>query len=1005
MSSLFFWREWHKTTQIVYVALLLFFFFNIILVVYTYNMGLDNVIPFITQDITQILKYSFGEITLGMFNIPIEGEMFSQKIFYDVEALQLNKQYYYYFGIVLIIVLAGLLAVVSEMKFIPYAIGMGIFIFWLSGINLNLLRVLPENILFFVVTFVIGGISYLFQSYITKPNLGVRFITFLVALIGLSFFIGNSTSVKFPFLFLIVNGMWLPIILTAFFVILTALEIVRSFFYLLVKYNAQASGQNITHFSILTAIYWFNLLFLYFDFTGYLKLDIFLVDILVFFAVSSVLGVWGFRLKAPIYTMFFDFKTTGAFLYILLGIISFWMLNFSFYLGNESFILSLKEFILYAYLGFGLTFYGYLIFNFPPLMRDSQPAHKVMYEGISFDFVWSRYFALAMMIGLSMASGHKLYYRSLASVSNLKADVYFIHGDFEMANYYYEHSFYNDYINPRASYGLATLSSTKKNFSDQVNYLKNSLLRTPNEQTYLRLAKLLIEDERPKDAILLLRSGSNNLPKSAKIANNLALLYANENKPDSTFHFLKQAKKYATDDIPEANLVAYFASSKVVKEGKELLKEIKIDKNNLVGQMNLIALYNNYAQKFEQFDNQLWKKSISKKGFGYVYNYALNRNAQDSSVLKFLREYDNKDASKQFGTRIQFANAFTNYYKGDIDKGIQAVISMPILNSEPYFNTIAGLWLAEQGDFFAAETYFAKAVELENPQALLYQAIALSEMGQNEKALALWSKVIESESISPETKQQAVKVLRVLGDSAKIVDDIDRYNFLHYQKEKLPLAIKKNIFDEIKNEYYKIKLATELVNQSLESQDYETASYYFDFLKNPKTKHKSTNSAAQYAYLRYLLARNASPRVLDEIEKMEWVGNYKYKKDFLKAVALQNVGKTQEAEQYFKNAAASAPYNIDVILNTVEFYKNIKKDNLKAYQILVESIRGRQFSLPLYKSYALQCIVMNLDNYAEDAMNEIKKNTPNQYADFEKIFREAKQKNEKIIENKEKNEK
>ncbi len=1001
MTSLFFWREWQKSTQITYILLLFLFFTNVFLVIYTYQLGLDKVAPFITQDITQILKYSFAEINLGMFNIPLEGEMFSQRIFYQVEALQLNRYYYYYFGIVFLVILAGLLAVVSEMRFIPYAVGMTIFIFWLSNLNLNLLRVLPENMLFILSVVIFGGISYVFQSFFTKLGLGIRFLIFLIALSSWAYFVSSMSAVKFPLLFVVVNGMWLPIILTAFFVILTALEIVRSFFYVLVKYNAQAGSQNTTHFTILTAIYWFNLLFLYFDFTGYLKLGIFLPDVLIFLGVASILGVWGFRLREAIYISFFNFKTTGAFLYILLGIVAFLTLNFSLFLGNESLILALKEFTLYAYLTFGITFYGYLIFNFPPLMRDSQAVHTIMFEGISFDFVWARYFALAGIIGLSMSAGHKIYYRSSAAVSNLKADAYFIHADFEMANNYYEHAFYNDYSNMRACYGLATISATKNNFSDQVNYLKIALGRTPNEQSYLRLSKLLVEDERPKDAIFLLRSAFNNLPKSSKIANNLALLYASENKPDSTFYFLSKAKKYAIDDIPEANLVAYFASAKVVKEGKDALKDINISKENLVGQMNLLALYNNYEQNFEKFDNQLWKKSISKKGFGYVYNYALNKNSKDSSALKVLQEYDAKDVSKQFGTRLQFATGFTHYYKGNADKGIQAIIAMPILNTEPYFNTVAGLWLAEQGEFLAAETYFAKAFELENTQALLYQAIALSEAGKIEKALPLWEKVIVTDGISKESKQQAVKILRVLGDSAKIDDDIDRYNFLHYQYKILPLAVKRKIFDEIKNDYYKTKIAAEFVNQSLDLQDNETASYYFDFIKNIKTKDKITNSIAQYAYLRYLLTRNASPRVLAEIEKMEWVGIYQYKKDFLKGVALQNVGKTKEAEQYFAVANFTSPYAIEVILNSAEFYKNVKKDEAKAYQILVESIRGRAFSLPLYKMYALQCLAIGLESYAESALAEIKINAPNEYANFEKIFRETQQKYNPNKENKE----
>jgi predicted metal-binding transcription factor (methanogenesis marker protein 9) len=988
MQSVFFWREWKLSTRLIYLFLLLFFFANIIFLGFTYFMGLDNVIPYLINEQTNVLKTNLGEVVLGMFHIPLEGELFTQQTNYSPQLLTLQKEPYIFYGTLLAIVITGLLAVVSKMKFIPYMLGMVVFIFWLSRSNLDILEVLPNNLLLIITFIIFGGVSYYFQAFGTNANLGIRFLVFGILVASWLFFVLTKSPIKYPSLFLVAHLIWLPIILTCFFVFITAIEILRGIFYLLVKHNAQAGGQNLRHFTILSIIYWLNLLLYYFDYTNYWKIDIFLVDILIFFVLSSILGVWGFKQRESIYVDFFDFNCTGAFLYILLGILAFSTFNFNAYIGNISYLVSMKYFILYAYLGFGLMFYGYLMLNFMPLVKDSQPIQKIMFDGISFDFAWARYFTLAIIIGLATASKYKPYYQMSSSAKTLKGDAYYFHQDFRNAGIFYEYAFYDDFVNPRCNYALSSLAAKKDNFSEQMQYLKPATYRTATEQVYLRWARLLVDDEREKDAITLLRAGIEKMPTSAKIANNLGLLYGKTGNNDSTFYFLQYAQKYAHDQIPNANLLAYLANNTKTSEAtKKSVIQLDLGKNDLKSQLNLLALYIQNKLEFKQFNDNLWQKEINTNGFAYVYNYALNRLGKDTSALKHIKKYDQKDVSGQFGSRLQFAYSFTNYYAGQADKGIQGIVGMSELNSEPYFNTIVGLWLAEQGDFVAAESYFDKASMLGSGYALMYQAICWSELGKIEKALPLWEKALQNNEISNESKKQIAKVFNVLGDSAKIEDDIDRYNFLHYHSKRLPQKIKEKIFEEMKDTHYKLKIATEETNYALDLQEYEKASFYFETLKTLKSHHKITNSAAQYAYLRYLLTKNAAPRVLEEMQKMEWIGLYQYKKDFLKGVALQNIGNTKEAEKYFNTANLVSPYSIEVILNSAEFYKNIKKDNQKAYLILVEAIRGRNFSLPLYKMYALQCVEMRLENYAEDALNEIQKNAPNEFPAIEKIVR------------------
>jgi cellulose synthase operon protein C len=991
MKDLMFWREWQLSRQIVYYFLLLLLGASLFAYTFFYFWGTDWVMPYRVQTVLNSTKHTLNEINIGIFTIPIEGEMFWFEEKFTADLLTLPTWIFNVFGSVLLLVFIILLSAITHLPRWGYFAGMAAFIFSLSTLHLDYLGVVrsSQNILLIISLLAYSGVSFFYQSYARNAPFLQRFLVFALLTLGLGLWIFSQSQVRFPVFYLVNYGLLVPIVLTLVFITIVSHDIPYTFFHLITAYNAEAGRSNLLHFSIFTGIYMLNIILLYFDYTGFWRAGLLYLDIYWLLIIATILGIWGFKKRNTLIIRLLPFSPYGAYIYVSLAIVAFSTFAFGLATAHDALVEALRDFAMFSFMAFGVVFYLYIMLNFNDLLQENLPVHKIVYEARTLPYNTLRYIGFIVILGMIMQNNRMVYYQAQSAYYSGIGDAYYANRDFRLAKLNYEIAKANDRLSLRANYGLASVANIEQKAEEEAFYLKDAFRRSANPQAYLRLADLYEANERSFDALFQLRNAFQRKPHNSLINNNLALLYAKNKVADSTIYHLEQADKYAGNlTAPQNNLLGFLADK--VKAGNQLegLPELKSEANNLIGKINKLAVYNKYKTNLP-FGASQAKNQDAEQSFAYMYNFALNKMGNTDTLANMLiKNFVKADKDLKFADQTRFVEACYEYYRGNVEVGIQLLAGIPSIERNAYYNTVLGLWFLEQNNFGNAQSYFQKSIDLNNQLAIFYQAIAQSEAGDFGKAAQSWLAVAQQKEQPQENIAIAAKMLRVLGDSVKLQDDTDRYHLIHYKRRLLPADYLEDIYNEIKDIQLKTKAAADLMNYFMDNKDIARTNNLYQTLKPNESKVAlATRSEINHAYMRLLLVSGENQKLLNEIDNLQLLNYHRNKKMFFRAMALRNLSDFKNAETYFNQAILATPFEENVIIEAADFYQRQKRNADKAYQILVNGVRGNAFSLPMYKAYTLQCLEVGLDNYGDQALEEIRKNADNkEFESFSKIY-------------------
>jgi hypothetical protein len=991
MKSLFFWNTWYSTYRWQYWLWLILFTATAFLYVTTYFYEDSLISQWQIINTLEENKHKLGEVNVGIFSIPVEGEMFLITQHYEAGQLRIPLWLYSAYGIIIALATVLLLSVISTLRSLWFGVGMTVFFFFLAYLKLDYLGAIRsvENGTMFVCLAVFLPVSFGLQTFGKNVPLWMRVLIFSGLTAGMSVWLGNAALVKYPLLYVVNYGAMIPIGITLLFISITAHELPRAFFTMIIRYNREGGDNNTLHFLVITDIYLLHLILYYFEITETFRLGLTYITPFWLLLIGSILGIWGCKHRASLLTNILPFEPQGALTYLALGMISLGTIAFYTATGNDPMTDVFHDFTLYSYIAFGIAFLVYVLMNFTELIKQRLEVEKILYDGKLVPFYIVRYFGFAGVLAFVVAGKYMLYAQTLAGFYNGVGDIYDRHGDTRMAKFQYQIAQANDFYNVRTNYALASLANKAEDLSEEVSYLHTLLKRRPVRYAYIRLSNILRDNERTYDALFELREGVKKLPTDVAMNNNLALLYKDRKVLDSAFYFLERAEKSAgSNPIPQNNLWAILAEREAKGNNLESLPAIKDEARNLIGRANKLALFNKSSQQLTLMPLQNTPITATSESFAYVYNYGLNRLGKaDKLVNEQLTAFNKKDTLQRESYRTQFLQAATEYYQGNTDKGSQLLAGLPLIEKEPYYNTILGLWLTEQGAYAQADFYLAKAVKLGNPQAKFYQAILASEANEIEKAVPLWFEVVQQKEQPQANKNLAAKILVSLQDSTKISDDTDRYHFIHYKKAFAPVNILQEVYLGMTEVNLRTKAGAEMIHLYLDRNQTASAEAVYQGIKTDKAVSPFIQSELNVAYLRLLTFTRDYAKITAEVDKLPLVHPHRNLKPYFKAVALEANQDYKNAETYYPQAAQAAPLHEEVVLASALFFQSKKQNADKAYQVLVEAVRGGTKSTKILQAYALQSIEVGLDYYGTDILPTLEKLMPaDAFATFRKGF-------------------
>jgi len=181
MNTLFFWNEWKKPYKFLYLSLFLILLLTLVLYLISYFIGVDAVINWEFKPVYDSLKISVDQFSQSLFNFSIDSSTYLIREKFIASDIKVTPAFaYIYFFLAWVGILIAL-TVITRLELVWFAIGMGLFIFFLVLLHTELLGLFgsasQKFTLLAIVLYV--GLSFYFQAYDKKFTFILRFLSFL----------------------------------------------------------------------------------------------------------------------------------------------------------------------------------------------------------------------------------------------------------------------------------------------------------------------------------------------------------------------------------------------------------------------------------------------------------------------------------------------------------------------------------------------------------------------------------------------------------------------------------------------------------------------------------------------------------------------------------------------------------------------------------------------------------------------------------------------------------
>ncbi len=759
MQKFFFWQNWLKTERFSFLSFLTILLFSIALLGIYWFRGLENVLHWDILSELDEIPTVLDTFSDGKLKFTVNGNAYIVKERFLASAMSVNMFANYAFLGLFLLGLNLLLVAFSSMSRYWFLGGMIILAGVLITFHLENVFNITNQVAFLAAFGVFAGLAFYFNTFATQISFLKRLIFFLTLTIAVIFLVTFSAKIQQPVLAIASYGLLSAIILTAIFILLISHEILSGLVWV-VSNSGVKNRNHLPQFLVISSIYLLNVLLIYLEKAQYIDWNIISISPLVLYVVSLVLGVWGFRDYCE-QANFVNFRTVGSWLFLGLAIISTATIGFAYATANDPLIEAIEDFISYAHLAIGLTFFAYVLLNFIQPLQKGLEIHKIIYKPKFLELLLFRLAAIVLVFVLISIKNYNNYFQTKAGYYNAIGDFYTAETDNQAAETFYKEALHFDVRNHKSNYALASLAISASDKENTGFFLKNALEKNPSPFAYVGLSKVLQEKDMFFDAIFSMRDGVNKFPKNQQLLTNLAFLYEKAKVTDSTLYYLNLAKENCTQcDLAESNILAY---------------HLKYDDKDSVKKAMIFAKTSDYmslranqsaADKLLKRDAstnvELQKDSaLNVSQFALLYNLSSFNNRQFPYTSKDLQNIQRKEANNSFYEDLTFAISARNFFKENKIEGLKqlSVLAQDSTKHKALYNQVAGMWFLQQGVYDKAIAYLSKVgdfssiilLQKQSYQKIMtdFQASQATELLKSAKTKAGFDKVLAENPLNP----------------------------------------------------------------------------------------------------------------------------------------------------------------------------------------------------------------------------------------------------------------
>lgn len=981
-NSNFFWQHWSVFEKRLYLSLLGLLVLTVLFFTASYYNGSSLIIEWLHKTGLKTVVILFDNYHVGLYDFPIKAESLAITQSFVPSDLIIREWPATILLVVFSLGLVVLLALITTLNRFWYLASMGIFAALLIFLKLDMLHFFGAyNKVGLIVAFLLFyPVSYYFQYTSPSASLSKRLSLFLIAMILLVLFVSFFADVNHKVIHTVNYGIYVPLVIAVIFIFMVGHEVISTLLKAISGTGKNVGKNHLFHFLLLSVLYLLNVLLVYLRNSRQVDLGIYIIDSFWLLLIAAVAGIWGFQDRESTYAGIFPFKPIGGLLYLTLATISFTTIAYFFLSGNDSFIEVIEDAITFSQLGYGVIFIIYILANFFPLLYDNIGMAKVMYKPRHMPYFTARLMGFIAVMGLFLMSGKIAYHQAIAGYYSGIGDIYYINQEAPAAKEYYKLANNFSATSHRANFALASIEKNEGNTGTALNYLLTSVKKNPTEYAFAGIADIYSSHNKYFDALFTLRKGIETFPESGPLNNNLGLTFAETDILDSTFYFLGQAQKLsATSNIAVTNLLAIFASENLPIRGDSLQELAQKTKylplaNNLqvLASVRQTRVEDSFSIKFTAGNTDETEQIL------YNYNKLLTHSELlDTGYWSQLAGFYNASSDYWMQEQLTLAGALAAFATGEKTTAFNTfhgLLNQTDTKIALYSGYLGRMSLASGAPKLAVQ-HFERAIANGNQGVFQEYAFALTESGDYTKALNMWKYLAGNEN--GDLVQLATGMIKLL--SAKDVKEmlkenpLSQYNFIRYRSAEMDKTNIDAFILSIENNNFRAACWLEMSKKKLKAGNTGEANEYLQRLES--TPFNNPYLRTSYLKLQILLQiQNGNVEELRALLKDTEPGD-KMLKCYLElahAWLKARSGASLDADGLYKSVGYKDPFFEPAVLEAAAYFSDIRNDNQIAYDLLLNAANINIYSLEIQKAYILQCLRIGMNQYAEEAMNELK---------------------------------
>ena len=723
---------------------------------YAYFTGNDHTLPVGTVAQLVPLPLTVASVPAGADSLALQANGYALTQTYDVAGPQHWPDAAAAWATVLALSLVVWLAVISQQARPAFLAGAVPLIFLLMSLNLDALGVFGEKQYFLILALTALLLpAFLLHAFFERVGLGWRLLLFAVLVGGLAALL--LTRAPYPAAFVLLHLAAYGTPAGSVVVVLLSLWLGIELIYGLLWLNTQGATPNgrfgLMPFVLSSALL-LGVLGLYYWNDGQLAVlpGIHLEPYLLLLLAAG-LGWWSLPRRLPTYQSWLPLRAAAP-LYLVLTLLATAAVGYAAATANDPLLQAGREIVNLILLGFSTAFFLYVLLNFGPLIRQKLQVHRVAFDPRRVPFFVVYLLGLGIVAAVLMRNNFDLYYRAQAGKYIQLGDLTRYQSEQQPGNFplaalaerYYAEADQLDPRNARAAFGRAALYQALSQRQNEINILRTTLRREPNEKAFLRLGARFDQPSDFFDHQQILRQALRDLPASTRLNAEMAQLYTRSALTDSVSYYLRRSLAADADNpVARTNWLAFLLKNGQLPAASQAVTE-KPQPNWPAWQNNawLLQLAQGRFQPVAAARPAV-DSALSVAQFAQLYHVGLAQAARhDTTVLPLVQQLQQVPANDAFADQLAFLRGLLELRSRRPAAGFDQLANLATGSSEGYYQQVLGTYLLERGLYPAAAARLARAAEAGNAAAALPAAYAWYWAGRRDSAAQAAERAVQA---------------------------------------------------------------------------------------------------------------------------------------------------------------------------------------------------------------------------------------------------------------------